>query len=120
MSLLDSLRYRWRVLIHPRSYDREMDEEFRSHIAHRADHFERRGLSREAAERAARIEFGAVEAQKDEARDARGLRAVIDRVVPQLWAELQAAVFDGESSSSPLILTEMARTGMRFSERFRR
>ena len=60
-----------------------MDDEFRSHIAHRADDLERRGLSREAAERAARVEFGGVEAQKDAARDARGLRG---------WDELRANV----------------------------
>ena len=41
-------------------------------------------------------------------RDARGLRAVIDRVIPQLWAELQVAVFDAESSRQPLILTEIS------------
>jgi predicted permease len=51
--------------------EREMDAEFRSHIAHRADDLEKHGMSRAAAERAARIEFGAVEAQKDAARDAR-------------------------------------------------
>lgn len=40
--------------------------------------------------------------------DARGLRAVIDRVVPLLRDELQAAVFDGETSRAPLILTEVS------------
>lgn len=40
--------------------------------------------------------------------DARGLRAVIDQVVPQLRAELDAAVFDGDISRSPLILTEVS------------
>lgn len=40
--------------------------------------------------------------------DGRGLRAVIDRVVPQLWAELQAAVFDGDTEQAPLILTEVS------------
>lgn len=63
--------------------ERDMDEEFRSHIQLRADDLERRGASREAAERAARVEFGGVEAQKEAARDARGLR---------LWEELRANV----------------------------
>jgi predicted permease len=62
----------------------EMDAEFRSHIAHRADDLERRGLSRKAAERAARVEFGAIEAQKDAARDVRAVR---------VWDELRANVF---------------------------
>ena len=71
------------------SLDREMDAEFRSHIAHRADDLERRGLSRKAAERAARVEFGAIEAQKDEARDVRALR---------VWDDLRAnALFAGRS-----------------------
>ncbi len=41
-------------------------------------------------------------------RDARGLRTVIDRVVPRLWAELHAAVFDSATSRRPLILTEIS------------
>ena len=65
------------------SLEREMDAEFKSHIALRADDLERRGLSREAAERAARVEFGGVEAQKEAAREARGLR---------VWDELRANV----------------------------
>jgi putative ABC transport system permease protein len=51
----------------------DVDQEFQSHIAHRADDLVRRGLSRNAAERAARIEFGSIEGYKDAARDARGL-----------------------------------------------
>src|SRR5689334_14215176 len=73
----------FRNLFGRNSLEREMDAEFRSHLAHRADDLERRGLSRVAAERAARVEFGAVEAQKDAARDARGLR---------LWDELRANI----------------------------
>lgn len=40
--------------------------------------------------------------------DARGLRAVIDRVAPQLWDELRTEVFDGDPSGRPLILTEVS------------
>ena len=63
--------------------EREMDEEFKSHIRLRADDLERRGLSRGAAERTARVEFGGLETQKEAARDARGLR---------VWDELRANV----------------------------
>lgn len=59
-----------------KSLEREMQLEFQSHLALRADDLERRGLPRQAAERAARVEFGAVDAQKDAARDARGLRVL--------------------------------------------
>jgi predicted permease len=72
-----------RHLLGRATLERDMDEEFRSHIQLRADDLERRGLSRDAAERTARVEFGGVEAQKEAARDARGLR---------LWQELRANV----------------------------
>lgn len=42
------------------------------------------------------------------ARDAQGLRAVIDRVAPALRLKLQAAVFEGTRSAAPLILTEVS------------
>lgn len=65
------------------AFERDMDAEFRSHIAHRADDLERHGIAREAAERVARMEFGSAEWHKDAAREARGLR---------LWDELGAAL----------------------------
>ena len=70
-------------LFHRAALEREMDDEYRSHIQHRADDLERQGLSRDVAERAARVEFGGIEAQKEAARDARGLR---------LWGELRANI----------------------------
>ena len=73
MSMLTQLRSLVRSVTGRASLEREMDQEFRSHIALRADDLERRGLSRAAAERAARIEFGSVEGYKDAARDSRGL-----------------------------------------------
>ena len=61
-----------------------MDDEFQSHLATSAPTTSSgAGSPREAAERAARVEFGGVEAQKEAARDARGLR---------LWDELRANV----------------------------
>jgi predicted permease len=50
----------------------EMDEELRSHIAHRADDLERSGLARAEAERRARIELGARERYKEESVNALG------------------------------------------------
>ncbi len=72
-----------RRLFGRRRLEREMDEEFRSHLEHRADDLERRGFAREAAERMARIDFGGVEAQKEAAREARGWGA---------WDELRATI----------------------------
>jgi predicted permease len=45
--------------------DREIREELRSHILHRADDLERHGISRTEAERRARIEFGGYEKVKE-------------------------------------------------------
>jgi putative ABC transport system permease protein len=73
MSLLTQLRALVSHLRGRASLERDMDQEFRAHIAHRADDLERRGFARDAAERAARIEFGSVEAYKDAGREARGL-----------------------------------------------
>ena len=52
--------------------DRGMDEELRSHIAHRADDLERTGLSRREAERKARIEFGSFGKYKEQGHEASG------------------------------------------------
>jgi predicted permease len=82
-AFLHRLRAIARHLVSRRALERDMDTEFRSHIAHRADDLEGRGLSRATAERAARIEFGSTESYKDAAREARGLR---------LWDELRAAL----------------------------
>jgi predicted permease len=49
-----------------------MEEELRSHIAHRADDLERSGLNRAEAERCARIEFGGREKYKEEIHHAAG------------------------------------------------
>jgi putative ABC transport system permease protein len=72
-----------RHIIRRRDDEREMDAEFQHHIDLRAEDLERAGLSRHEAERAARVEFGGVESQKEAARDARGVR---------LWDELRANV----------------------------
>ena len=82
-AFLARIRALIRHIVRRRADEREMDEEFRTHLALRADDLERSGLSRNAAERAARIEFGGVEVHKDSARDARGVR---------VWDELRANV----------------------------
>src|SRR2546423_1303076 len=51
-----------------------MDEEFRAHIALRADDLERQGMLRKDAERVARVEFGSVESHKSDGRTVRGVQ----------------------------------------------
>lgn len=50
--------------------ERELEDELRGHIQHRADILERSGLTRVEAERQARLEFGNPERLKEECRDA--------------------------------------------------
>jgi len=74
-------------------FEREMADEFRSHIAHRADDLERAGLACDVARRTARIEFGSVEGYKEMGREARGLR-IIDELradVRFAWRNVRAS-----------------------------
>jgi MacB-like periplasmic core domain len=71
MRLLNSLRSISERLFH-RSENGEMEEELRSHIAHRADDLERSGLPRAEAERRARVEFGGYERYRQESHEAGG------------------------------------------------
>jgi putative ABC transport system permease protein len=74
MGLLSSIRtLRDYVFRRPR-VEREMEEEFRSHLESRAEDLQRLGLSRAEAERQARIEFGSYENYKEECREALGTR----------------------------------------------
>ncbi|NYF53743.1 ABC transporter permease [Tunturiibacter gelidoferens] len=67
-----SLRSFVSTLFHRAEIDREIDEELRSHIQHRADDLERGGLPRAEAESRARIEFGGYQRLKEESREALG------------------------------------------------
>ena len=64
-------------------FERDMHDELRFHIESYADDLVRGGLSPEEALRRARIEFGAIEAKREECRASLGLR---------LWDELRADV----------------------------
>ena len=72
--MLARIRSYWRGLFRRSDVERDLAEELRAHMADRTDALERSGLTREAAERMARVEFGAVESYKERCREARGLR----------------------------------------------
>jgi hypothetical protein len=72
MKLFASLRSLASTLFQRSRINREMEDELRSHIQHRADDLERSGLPRSEAERRARIEFGGYERFKEECREAAG------------------------------------------------
>ena len=59
-------------LFHRAQIDDAVEEELRSHIQHRADDLERSGLTRAAAERRARVEFGGRVRFKEECQEALG------------------------------------------------
>ena len=73
MRLLSTLRSLAENVFHRRAVERDMDEELRSHIQHRAEDLERAGLSRAEAERSARLEFGGYEHYKEECRENLGV-----------------------------------------------
>jgi predicted permease len=72
MNLLAYFRSIAAKLFHRSHVAKEVDEELRSHIEHRADDLERSGLSRADAERRARIEFGGRELYREESYEALG------------------------------------------------
>jgi hypothetical protein len=72
MRILESLRFRIGTYLQRSQMHAEMDEELRSHIAHRADDLEHSGLARADAERRARLEFGGREKYKEEIHAAAG------------------------------------------------
>jgi hypothetical protein len=72
MRLLDALRLLTAKLLRRSATNVEMEEELRSHIAHRADDLERSGVGRAEAERRARIEFGGYERYRQESYEATG------------------------------------------------
>lgn len=74
MSVFSSIRTLLFFVFRRSSSEREMEEEFRSHLRNRADDLERSGLSREEAERQARVEFGSYQRYKEECREALGTR----------------------------------------------
>jgi predicted permease len=63
-----------RSLLHRRRVESEMDAELRFHIESLAGDLRKQGLSEEQARRRARLEFGAIEAKKEECRESLGLR----------------------------------------------
>jgi predicted permease len=67
--MFDRMRQSMAALFGRAQVDREMDEELRSHIQHRADDLERAGMNRAEAERRARLEFGGYERVKAECHE---------------------------------------------------
>ena len=81
---MDGIRQIWRRLTlysHLDSYERELDEEMRSHLEMKLEELVEEGLSPEEARVAALKSFGGVLRTKERCRDARGLRLLEDFVL---------------------------------------
>lgn len=92
MWLLDVLRYRWRVLTHPRAHEQEVAEELAFHVgleAMQREHAGRGELSSREARFAARRRFGNVTYDQEEARRVSGL-AFIDTVIQDIRFALRS------------------------------
>lgn len=73
MRLWSRLRSWSRAMMRRSRMEREMDTELRFHIEAFAEDLERSGLTRDEAQRRARVEFGGVERAKEECRESRGV-----------------------------------------------
>lgn len=64
------------ALFRREAVETELDEELRFHLERQVEKYVQSGLSREEAQRRARVEFGGVELAKEECRDARGVNLI--------------------------------------------
>lgn len=69
-----------------RRMEQEMDNELRFHIESYCEDLVRSGISPEEAKRRTRLEFGSVDARKDECRDALGLRLIYEAAADLRYA----------------------------------
>jgi predicted permease len=70
----------WQSISKCSAFERNLDDEMRFHLESRTEDLVRSGLSREEANRRARIEFGCLEAYQDRCRDSRQLNCFEDLV----------------------------------------
>ena len=83
MRLIARVRSSVAALIGRQTFEDDMSAEMRTHLENYVDDLVRSGVSREEAMRRARLEFGTLDAIKDDCRQARGLRFV-DELVQDL------------------------------------
>src|SRR5215470_861348 len=74
--MVNDLWHRLRALFRRKSVETELEDELRFHLERQVEKYVQSGLSREEAQRRARVEFGGVELAKEECRDARGVNFI--------------------------------------------
>jgi putative ABC transport system permease protein len=76
MAVISDFLFRLRSLFRRRSMEDEMNEELRAHFERQVEKYVRSGLPLAEASRRARLEFGSLDAVKEECRDARGVSLI--------------------------------------------
>ena len=74
--MISDLVYRLRVLFRRSSMETEMEQELREHLEHQVEKDVRAGMSRQEAERQAKLRLGGVEQIKEECRDSWGVTMI--------------------------------------------
>jgi putative ABC transport system permease protein len=72
-------------------FEADLSDELRTHIDHRADDLVREGLTRDEAERRARVEFGAIERYERDVRRERTVATIVTKV-DHLWGDARIAL----------------------------
>jgi predicted permease len=78
--MVSDLLHRVRALFRRNSMEAELEEELRAHLEHEVEKNVRAGMSRDEAERRAKLKFGGLEQVKEECRDSWGVRFITDLV----------------------------------------
>ena len=76
--MVSDLLYRLRALFRRNSMEAELEEELRAHLEHQVEKYVQSGMSREEAERRARIDLGGLDQVKEECRDSWGVRVITE------------------------------------------
>jgi hypothetical protein len=74
--MFSDLWHRIRALLRREAVEGELDEELRFHLERQVEKYVQGGLSRDEAQRRAKVKFGGVELAKEECRDARGVHFI--------------------------------------------
>jgi putative ABC transport system permease protein len=74
--MLDDLFFRLRSLFRRGAVESELDDELRFHAERQLEKYVRSGMTRDAARRQIRLDFGGLDQVKDDCRDARGVSLV--------------------------------------------
>ena len=78
--MVSDLLYRLRALFRRNSMEAELEEELRAHLEHQVEKYVQSGMSREEAERRAKIELGGLDQVKEECRDSWGVQLITELI----------------------------------------